>query len=64
MSLPMVDTLDLGKAPLFEGDDLRWADRRLSLTESFAYCRALTRAHAKSFYFSSIALPPRKKESL
>jgi phytoene synthase len=59
----MADSLELEKSPLFEGDDLRWAGRRLGPEESFAYCRALTRAHAKSFYFSSFALPRRKKDA-
>jgi phytoene synthase len=59
----MTDSLDVPKAPLYEGDDLRWAGRQLSLDESFAYCRALTRAHAKSFYFSSVALPRAKKDA-
>lgn len=59
----MADKLELDRAPLFAGDDLRWVGRRLDLEGSFAYCRALTRAHAKSFYFSSIALPVHKKDA-
>jgi 15-cis-phytoene synthase len=59
----MADLLEREPAPLYEGDDLRWAGRRLNLDESFAYCRRLTRAHAKSFYFSSIALPAHKKDA-
>jgi len=59
----MADSLDVTKAPLFEGDDLHWAGRRLGLEESFDYCRALTQAHAKSFFFSSIALPAQKKRA-
>jgi phytoene synthase len=31
--------------------------------ESFATCRALTRHHAKSFYFASHALPPSKRQA-
>jgi len=59
----VADKLELDRAPLFEGDDLRWAGRRLDWEESFAYCRALTRAHARSFYFSSIVLPGHKKDA-
>lgn len=62
-STDMAESLDLPKSPLFEGDDLRWVGRRLDREESFAYCRALTRAHAKSFYFSSITLPAEKKDA-
>jgi len=49
--------------PLFPGDNLCWIGRPLNLEESFAYCRALTRFHAKSFYFSSAALPRHKKDA-
>ncbi len=59
----MADLLRFEKTPLFEGDDLQWAGRRLDLEKSFVYCRALTRAHARSFYFSSIALPAHKKDA-
>jgi phytoene synthase len=58
-----MEQADALKSPLFEGDDLRWCGRQLGVAESFAYCRAMTRAHAKSFYFSSIALPRAKKEA-
>ncbi len=34
-----------------------------ALLASHAYCHAATRQHAKSFYFSSIALPPEKKRA-
>lgn len=35
--------------------------RGLELANSFAYCRDVTRRHAKSFYFSSFPLPEEKK---
>ncbi len=33
------------------------------LKASFAHCRSVTRSHARSFHFASLALPPAKKDA-
>lgn len=43
-------------------EDELWRDEK-SYRDSFDQCRNLTRHHAKSFYFSSIALPEKKKRA-
>ncbi len=57
MTLTASETSLIESSPLIAGKGVG------GVLESFKVCRALTQKHAKSFYFSSIALPQRKKRA-